>query len=738
MIRESAERLTGLSVMPVPERHRLQESEQELRGKQRELQDLAYSILDYTSGSPQEMKAQERRRLAQRARVVWQQDPQYGGTINLMNEFVLGRGVPKPQAVDEAVQDEIDEFWTDPDNMRILTTHAAQVRLNTDLSLQSNVFPLVYDEGEDGQVKLGLIDHDTVEQAVRDPDMRLRILYYFTKSYSREWDVEKHAYVVSKERSKIRYYEEFRNVQDAERDVEEGLRKEELPDIPDELKGRGRVLHVAVNRTTEQAFGIPEIARVLRWMTAYNDLMRARVDMAKAAASIIMRRKMKGGAAAMQQLASQALMQTGAVPNTPTDPTALGQAPRPASIIEENDYVEHSAFTLNSGSASAMQDGQMIRSQYSVGTGWPQSYLGDPSATDLSTATTLELRVLKMVEARQQVLEDLITTLVNHKIRRAVETQKLSTTRPLTAEEKKREAMREAAERGDEAAAAGGGVPGLPGIMPQPPAGAPAEPAPTRSVTQANAGGLKALHLIGDEYDADDVPHGQTIRDFSFQVQMPSPLRRAMGDLINGVSIIAKTFDPNASNMELSRTLLGIALGEGLEVEDPGAAVERIFPPGYVDPMVAAAQQQAAMQQQPQFAEGEGPEGMGQPAPFGAFGGDNQFHPPGNPYGAKQAAQPPEVSMQQAAVSDYEDAIADRRIVMLHARGGPDGAPLPLPREVQEAIVKRAVARMVPTPNGRARAVRLGVDRAREADLLADGILGPAIAQALTRVAQAV
>jgi hypothetical protein len=134
--------------------------------------------------------------------------------------------------------------------------------------------------------------------------------------------------------------------------------------------------------------------------------MRARVDMAKAAASIIMRRKLKGGGAAMQQLAQQALLQTGATPQTPVDPMAVGQAPRPGSVIEENDWVQNEAFNLNSGAQGAMQDAQMIRSQYSVGTGWPQSYLGDPSATDLSTATTLELRLLKMVEARQQPFDD--------------------------------------------------------------------------------------------------------------------------------------------------------------------------------------------------------------------------------------------------------------------------------------------------------------------------------------------
>jgi hypothetical protein len=73
----------------------------------------------------------------------------------------------------------------------------------------------------------------------------------------------------------------------------------------------------------------PATRAIRQWATpAYNDLRRARVDMAKAAASIIMRRKLKGGGAAMQQLAQQALLQTGATPQTPVDPMAVGRASR--------------------------------------------------------------------------------------------------------------------------------------------------------------------------------------------------------------------------------------------------------------------------------------------------------------------------------------------------------------------------------------------------------------------------
>jgi hypothetical protein len=297
--------------------------------------------------------------------------------VNLLNEFVLGRGIPKPTANDEAVQAEVDEFWEDPDNKRVLTTHQAQVRLNTDLTLQSNIFPLVYDDGDDGIVKLGWEPHDHVEEAVRDPDSHLRILFYLTKTHKRLWDPQRHTYRVSRERNVVRYYEEFSGLREAKADVEAGAsRGEELPAIAPELIGKGRVLHVAINRTMGQAFGVPEIARTIRWLTAYNDLMRARVDMAKAAASLIMRRKLRGATA--QQVANSALRMSG---GSAVAPDVLARAPRPGSIVDDLEgAVEHEAFNLNSGSAGALQDAQMIGSQIGAGTGWPGTTATCPAA----------------------------------------------------------------------------------------------------------------------------------------------------------------------------------------------------------------------------------------------------------------------------------------------------------------------------------------------------------------------
>jgi hypothetical protein len=332
--------------------------------------------------------------------------------------------------------------------------------------------------------------------------------------------------------------------------------------------------------------------------------------------------------------------------------------------------------------------------------------------------------VLKMVEARQQVIEDFLATLIRRAIQRAVEVGLLDRFRPMTPEELKRKADKAAHEQamldaGQQVPASG------PSVAQE--AAARKHGNMHRLRVQETYGGGSGGGAMGMEVDSGadlftvdltgepiEPPEGYVERELEFQVSMPSPLRRSMGDLITAVSTVAKTFDPNATNMELSRLLLGIALGEALEVEDPGAAVERVFPDGYVDPAVAAA------------LGGGAPGAPGATLPPGGFtpvagpvGADGQQHPnPDNPYGAPMQAQPPEVVMQQAAL----DAFADYSVVTLHARGGE-----PMPRHVQEAIVRRAVDRQAPVETAK----RVAAERS---DVQADALLGPALADALKMV----
>lgn len=610
---EEVETRTGYTFEKRDRLNYLEESDAERRAITRELDLLAYTALDYMGGAPQELRPEERRKLAQKSRVVWMRDPQAGAAVDLMNDFTFGRGLPRPKANDDAVQEVLDAAWDDPDNALVLTSYAAQVALGTDLSLQSNIFIQLFDDGDDGKVKLGVLDHDKVERVVRDRDNRLRITYYVAKQEEPPEEDWAQGRTVPRAAvpMKTLYFEHWRNVELAIEEADAGER--ERPRVcPAQFQGEGKVFHIAINRTVEMAFGHPTMDRLLRWYTAYNKFMDARVDIMEATAAFVMKRKVKGTPGQLRKMATQALSRSGSFGSSRASDMGVSMPPAPASVLVENEEVTHEDFKLSSGGAEAAQDAQMLRSQISAATRFPQSYYGDASNSNLATATSLELPVLKAVEARQEMFEQLTRFFLDRVIERAVDTGRIS--KELTPDEiaKARKAQQ------------------------------PKEDAAAASAEPPMAMGGSPLSLAAG-YEDQTQDETQTERDLGYGFSMPSPLKRMMTDLITAVQTIAQTFDPNGTNVELSRTLLTIALGEGLEVEDPAKEVEKIFPPGYEDPMLKM-QMQAAQNPPPGATGGFGPGG----GPPTATGADGQQHGAANPYGGPMRSQPPELAMAQS------------------------------------------------------------------------------------------
>jgi hypothetical protein len=611
--------------------------------------------LNYDGGRPQELKVEERRKLVQKSRVVWQKDPQAGAAVDLMNDFVFGRGLPKPTANDPLVQEVIDEAWDDPDNQEILTSLEAQDALGTDLELQCNLFFLIFDSGDDGKVKLSMLDHDTVVNAVRDRKQnRRRVLYYVCEEPEDEeveWDYNEDAPVMQSQTKRSQsafqsdgnirggphtsstrrygrrfvYYEHWRNVDLALEDAEAGLR-EKPRQPPEEKLGDGKVFHVALNRTGEMVFGHPRFDRLIGWYNAYNRFMDARVDIMEAKAAFVMKRKIKGTPSQLRKQATQAISKRSALGMSfdPMTGEEIQAGPKPASMIVENESETWEDFKLDTGAANAQQDAQMIRSQISAATRFPQSYYGDPSNSNLATATSLELPVLKAVEKRQEIVRRVVTFFIDRAIERAVDVGRISS--ELTPEEREELRRKKEPERQS-------------GSPPQGPLG-------LSGVPNGNGNGAGPSPLFMQQGHEDQVEdEAATERDLGYEFKMPNPLKRMLTDLMTAITAIAQTFDPNNTNMELSRTLLAIALGEGLELEDPAAAVEKIFPEGYVDPAVEAAQAQAeAAMQQPGGPFGEFSPGGGH------MGADGQRHSEANAYGAPKRARPPEEAMRESAL----------------------------------------------------------------------------------------
>jgi hypothetical protein len=166
---------------------------------------------------------------------------------------------------------------------------------------------------------------------------------------------------------------------------------------------------------------------------------------------------------------------------------------------------------------------------------------------------------------------------------------------------------------------------------------------------------------LTEAYSGQTQDEKSTERDLGYEFAMPNPLKRAMADLITSIANIARTFDPNNTNAQLSRTLLAVALGQGLELADPAAAVERILPEGYVDPMIAASMggQPGPGGSQPGGAPPLIPEG---PNPFGGsqyVSGERAPEGEQNPYGAQgfsSSYQANQGQINETAVEEVAEA----------------------------------------------------------------------------------
>ena len=167
----------------------------------------------------------------------------------------------------------------------------------------------------------------------------------------------------------------------------------------------------------------------MRWFNSYNRVMDARVDIMEASAAFAMKRKGKGTPAQLEKMATQALSRRGVLGNAGgiDDDGDITPGPKRAAILQENPGVEHENFRLDTGSANAVQDAQMLRANVSAGTRFPQSYFGDATNSNLATATSLELPVLKAVESSQEKVEALMRFLCDRVFEWAVESGMLKT-----------------------------------------------------------------------------------------------------------------------------------------------------------------------------------------------------------------------------------------------------------------------------------------------------------------------
>lgn len=605
---EAVEQRAGAEVVRSDDLRVLESERSEARGLRKMLDWVGFSLINHqpmVPGQPgsYDMLPQARRLAVMDCTRAWAEDPQAGQLTDLYVSFTFGRGVPRAQAPDPEVQKHLDDTWDDKANQQILTSFERLVEKGIDLCIQSNILLRVFSGGQDGMARLSLLRFTDIEDVVRHEVDAYRILYYKGVEQRVTYDYQAGRYLTPADardvigQPKTVYYEALGAFDDENPVMVAQDEQASGPLRPPEAMLRdGKVIHLAVNKTSEMAFGVPRMKRLMRWLNAYEHTLESHVNRMKAMASIYMKATAKGTQRDLDRLGFKAIGRAstfGAAQDV--DDRQPVPAPTGPGILGQNDALNYEAFKIDSGATDVAASAPIIRGQ--LNGPWPDHYTAG-AAAELAGATAMELPVLKFVEREQELWGSPFRALGQESIDAAIRTGWISEWRDPTDAELEQLALAETAN----------------------------EPAPF----ETNEDGLVK-------------------RDLSFEVIMPSPLKRAMGDLVGAAVQTATAVDPNGENPELSRWLFGFILAEAFDVHDPMRIVDEVLP----------------RQREPEPLEQGIDPATGLPVDEivpGAVGADGQVHTEDNAYGAP--AKSPTAEQQAKKVQEA--------VLELRADGGFD------------------------------------------------------------------
>lgn len=134
--------------------------------------------------------------------------------------------------------------------------------------------------------------------------------------------------------------------------------------------------------------GLPEFARILPWVSKYDQWLEDRVRINKTSGAFAFLRKVPGWGIAPDGSLSHG--------------SAEATIPRPGSVLVVNEQESWDVLSPQIGADDAAADGRSLKLMILAGAGVAEHYVGDLAQSNLATATAAELPMLKRFEAHQR------------------------------------------------------------------------------------------------------------------------------------------------------------------------------------------------------------------------------------------------------------------------------------------------------------------------------------------------
>lgn len=362
----------------------------------RQIEDLNWVNLS-TDRPSLDLVYDDRKRLLQRIRLYRRRSPLAKNAAGLLQHYVLGKGISLKANNRRQIAPIVDEFWEDPDNAQVFTSHQAQKEAIDGLWTDGDMFVVLFPDTDAGTTHLGMLDALFVEDIIADPNNAAIPRWYKARKPGTKYNFTDGAYE-STVSTDFTYYRDWRNPDD-------GTGKGPRP--PKKLVEDGLLYHVRINKRGK--FGESELAAAVDWLKAHKDFMEDRATLNRAAAQVAWKKKRRGSPTDVaNEVARLQSSLIGNVTRYESNPPAAS-----GSTIVENEGTSLEWVKTDTGAQAASADERTLRMMAGSGMGGiPNHYFGDEANANLATATAMELPLLKSYEDWQKLWGDVISDII--------------------------------------------------------------------------------------------------------------------------------------------------------------------------------------------------------------------------------------------------------------------------------------------------------------------------------------
>lgn len=380
-------------------------------GITRAIEDLRYINLSTDERVENAVPKEERQRLMRQARDYTKLNPLAKQATSLLTNYTMGRGVTITAANKNLVGRLVDEFWFDPINRETFTSTTSMSEFLVGAFTDASQYLVLFPDKKAGTLQLGSLDAYFVEDIVFDEENWRIPLWYKVRRPESSYDFVGEGGHMPEGDDKFVWYRHWRNERPLDSTGKKAPKKTAEGLIYHAKRGKGK-------------WGVSEVQAAAPWLRAHKDFMEDRVTLTKAAAMIAWKKKRKNSTqsdvnAEIDRLQSSLHNSLPAGEGYERNPaTASG-----GTVVEnENSNLEWMKTDLASGNA----DERILRMMVGSGMGGiPNHYFGDEANSNLASATSMELPLLKAYEGWQQWLTDIIKDVIDFMLTTAHESGRL-------------------------------------------------------------------------------------------------------------------------------------------------------------------------------------------------------------------------------------------------------------------------------------------------------------------------